>query len=131
MELDMKEIENFETGLEPAKIIGISFGEDRKIRSYIYEYDNVEAFDRVVLVSEELLDHFITENRKYEILYTGEYGVELGIEDKELFIEAPLVVAAIEKSKAKLSEENEILKDKVSHLEEQLKALTAALGLNL
>ena len=129
MELDMKEIENFETGLEPAKIIGISFGEDRKIKTYIYEHDTVEDFNRVVLMSEELVEHFISENRKYEVLYTGDYGVELGIEDKELFIEAPLIEVVNEKSKAKLSEENEILKEKVSKLEEQLVAITKALGL--
>lgn len=108
------------------KIVGILFNEDNKIISYIYEKDkvNLNELERHIFADDELINHIIEENRKYEVQYIGKYGEVLNINDKNLFIEAQAVYVEREED-IKMRQ----LENKVSQLETLLTQLTATLNL--
>ena len=108
------------------KIVGILFNDDNKIIGYIYEKDkvNLNELERHIFADDELINHIIEENRKYEVQYIGKYGEALSINDKNLFIEAQVVYVEREED-IKMRQ----LENKISQLETLLTQLTATLNL--
>lgn len=106
---------------EQDRIIGAIFNEDNKIQHYLYESEkdvinNLDA--NYLLMDDELVQYCIQENRKYEVMYTGEYKKSLNILSKNLFIEAqPIIVETVVDERDKKIDE---LTEKINKLESLL-----------
>ena len=106
---------------EQDRIIGAIFNEDNKIQHYLYESEkdvinNLDA--NYLLMDDELVQYCTQENRKYEVMYTGEYKKSLNILSKNLFIEAqPIIVETVVDERDKKIDE---LTEKINKLESLL-----------
>lgn len=79
-------------------ITGLYFEADGKFSGYVYNDYTPDHAVNIVQADEELIAYIMELHKATEIKYTGEFGISLTIEHKELFTELEAVIVKDKKA---------------------------------